>query len=54
MILRFSQKLGSRLKTGTLKPLPMDAASLAGSIDSSAMRSHNTAVVPFNGDVNDA
>ena len=29
MILRFSQKLGSRLKTGTLKPLPMDAAPIA-------------------------
>lgn len=29
MILRFSQKLGSRLKTGTLKPLPMDAAPVA-------------------------
>ena len=29
MILRFSQKLGSRLKTGTLTPLPMDAASIA-------------------------
>ncbi len=29
MILRFSQKLGSRLKAGTLKPLPMDAALIA-------------------------
>lgn len=29
MILRFSQKLGSRLKAGTLKPLPMDAAPIA-------------------------
>jgi hypothetical protein len=29
MILRFSQKLGSRLKTGTLKPLPMDDAPVA-------------------------
>ena len=29
MILRFSQKLGSRLKTGTLTPLPMDAAPIA-------------------------
>jgi hypothetical protein len=29
MIFRFSQKLGSRLKAGTLKPLPMDAAPIA-------------------------
>jgi hypothetical protein len=29
MIFRFSQKLGSRLKTGTLKPLPMDDAPVA-------------------------
>ena len=29
MILRFSQKLGSRLKAGTLKPLPMDEAPVA-------------------------
>jgi len=29
MILRFSQKLGSRLKTGTLKALPMDDAPVA-------------------------
>ena len=29
MILRFSQKLGSRLKAGTLKPLPMDDAPVA-------------------------
>lgn len=29
MILRFSEKLGSRLKAGTLKPLPMDAAPIA-------------------------
>ena len=29
MILRFSQKLGSRLKAGTLKPLPLDEAPVA-------------------------
>jgi len=29
MILRFSRKLGSRLKAGTLKPLPMDDAPVA-------------------------
>jgi hypothetical protein len=29
MILRFSQKLGSRLKVGPLKPLPMDDAPVA-------------------------
>jgi hypothetical protein len=29
MILRFSQKLGSRLKAGTLKPLPLDDAAVA-------------------------
>ena len=29
MILRFSQKLGSRLKVGTLKPLPTDDAPVA-------------------------
>jgi hypothetical protein len=29
MILRFSQKLSSRLKAGTLKPLPMDDAPVA-------------------------
>ena len=29
MILRFSQKLGSRLKAGTLKPLPIDDAPVA-------------------------
>lgn len=29
MILRFSQKLGSRLKTGTLHPLPMNDAAVA-------------------------
>jgi hypothetical protein len=29
MILRFSQKLGSRFKAGTLKPLPMDDAPVA-------------------------
>ena len=29
MILRFSQKLGTRLKAGTLKPLPMDDAPVA-------------------------
>jgi hypothetical protein len=29
MILRFSQKLGSRLRAGTLKPLPIDDAPVA-------------------------
>ena len=29
MILRFSQKLDSRLKAGTLKPLPLDEAPVA-------------------------
>jgi hypothetical protein len=29
MILRFSRKLGSRLKAGTLKPLPMDDVPVA-------------------------
>lgn len=30
MILRFSQKLGSRLQTGSLKPSPLDVSPVAG------------------------